>query len=136
MLPFLTFASGIIAGVVGVKLLKNVKAPESLETLGDKARSGLDKAGAGLRDATLSGLTAIEKSTASLRGKLAAVGEAEAEAEAAPPAAPAAVNVAKKATPRRKVAAKKKAAAPAPAAPAPAPAAAPAPVEPKPEEES
>ncbi|MCA1908904.1 MAG: hypothetical protein LDL39_11145 [Magnetospirillum sp.] len=124
MLPFLTFAGGIIAGIVGVKLLKQVKTPESLESLGDKARSGLDKAGAGLRDATVSGLSAIEKSTAKMRGKLSPEPQAE-----VPPAAPAATTtalpVAKKAAPRRKVAAKKKA----------APAAA-TPVDPKPEGES
>lgn len=102
MLPFLTFASGIIAGIVGVKLLKNVKAPQSLGSIGDKARGGLDKAQAGLRDVTVSGLSAIEKSSASLRTKLTL------EEPAAPE--PAAVPVAK-ATPRRKVAAKKKAAA-------------------------
>lgn len=124
MLPFLTFAGGIIAGIVGVKLLKQVKTPESLESLGDKARSGLDKAGAGLRDATVSGLSAIEKSTAKMRGKLSPEPQAE-----VPPAAPAATTtalpVAKKAAPRRKVATKKKA----------APAAA-TPVDPKPEGES
>lgn len=124
MLPFLTFAGGIVAGIVGVKLLKQVKTPESLESLGDKARSGLDKAGAGLRDVTVSGLSAIEKSTAKMRGKLSPEPEAE-----VPPAAPAATTtalpVAKKAAPRRKVAAKKKS----------APAAA-TPVDPKPEGES
>lgn len=124
MLPFLTFAGGIVAGIVGVKLLKQVKTPESLESLGDKARSGLDKAGAGLRDVTVSGLSAIEKSTAKMRGKLSPEPEAE-----VPPAAPAATTtalpVAKKAAPRRKVAAKKKS---APAATTP--------VDPKPEGES
>lgn len=127
MLPFLTFASGIVAGIVGVKLLKQVKTPDSLGSLGDKARSGLDKAGAGLRDATVAGLAAVEKSTASLRTKLTpAEAEAAAAAPEVAPAAPAAaVPVAKKAAPRRKVAAKKKA---APAAVTP--------VDPKPEGES
>lgn len=124
MLPFLTFAGGIVAGIVGVKLLKQVKTPESLESLGDKARSGLDKAGAGLRDVTVSGLSAIEKSTAKMRGKLSPEPEAEVPA-AAPAATTTALPVAKKAAPRRKVAAKKKA----------APTAA-TPVDPKPEGES
>lgn len=115
MLPFLTFASGIIAGIVGVKLLKNVKTPEALGNVGDKARSGLDKAQAGLRDATVSSLSAIEKSSASLRAKLTP------EEPAAPE--PAAVPVTK-AAPRRKVTAKKKTAA------------ATTPVEPKPESDS
>lgn len=105
MLPFLTFAGGIVAGIVGVKLLKRVKSPESLGNLGDKARSGLDKAGAGLREATVTGLSAIEKSSAKMRTKLTPEAEAE-----APAAAAAVVPVAKKAAPRRKVATKKKAA--------------------------
>lgn len=112
MLPFLTFAGGIVAGIVGVKLLKQVKTPESLGSLGDKARSGLDKAGAGLREATVSGLSAIEKSTATLRTKLTPEAEPEAEVPAASPAATTtALPVAKKAAPRRKVATKKKATA-------------------------
>ncbi|MGE4278486.1 MAG: hypothetical protein AB7G62_02785 [Magnetospirillum sp.] len=115
MLPFLTFAGGIVAGIVGVKLLKQVKAPESLGSLGDKARSGLDKAGAGLREATVSGLSAIEKSSANLRTKLNPAADEPAPAEptesvAAPTATTTSLPVAKKAAPRRKVAAKKKAA--------------------------
>ncbi len=74
MHPFLTFASGLLLGVAGVRLLKTVKAPEGLKTaassLGDKARHGLDQAQAGLRDATVSGLSAIERSSASLRDRL------------------------------------------------------------------
>ena len=85
MLPLLTFASGIVAGIVGVKLLKNAKTPQSLHDLGDKARGGLDKAGAGLRDVTVSGLSAIEKSTAGLRARLVpAEAETEVVAEPAP----------------------------------------------------
>lgn len=86
MLPLLTFASGIVAGIVGVKLLKNAKTPQSLHDLGDKARGGLDKAGAGLRDVTVSGLSVIEKSTAGLRARLVpAEAEAEMVAEAPKP---------------------------------------------------
>ncbi|MBR9973320.1 hypothetical protein [Magnetospirillum sulfuroxidans] len=108
MLPLLTFASGLVAGIVGVKLLKRVKAPDSLGNLGDKARTGLDKAQAGLRDATVTSLSAIEKSTATLRAKLAPEEQAAAEPMAEQPA-----TVAKaKATPRRQPATKKKAAAP------------------------
>lgn len=105
MLPFLTFASGIVAGIIGVKLLKNVKAPDSLGTMGDKARSGLDKAQVGLRDVTVSGLSALEKSSASLRTKLTPEEPATPE--------PAAVPVTK-AAPRRKVTAKKQAVAASP----------------------
>lgn len=95
MLPLLTFASGIVAGIVGVKLLKNAKTPQSLHDLGDKARGGLDKAGAGLRDVTVSGLSALEKSTAGLRARLT---PAEAEAEVVAEPAP---------KPKRRTAAKK-----------------------------
>ncbi len=109
MLPFLTFASGIVAGIVGVQLLKKAKTPQNLTQLGDKARGGLDKAGASLRDATVSGLSAIEKSTAGLRARLI---PAEAEAEAVVEAAPveAAPEAPKK--PRRRAPAKKAEAAP------------------------
>jgi len=125
MLPFLTFAGGIVAGIVGVKLLKQVKPPESLGNLGDKARSGLDKAGAGLRDATVTGLSAIEKSTAKMRTKLTPPAAEPPEAVAAPTATTTSLPVTKKAAPRRKVAAKKKAAPPTAT-----------PVDPKPEGES
>lgn len=106
MLPLLTFASGLVAGIVGLRLLKSVKAPENLrstatarlETIGDKARQ-----------ATVSGLTAIEKSSAGLRTKLTpvaaepalepdAVVEAQAPVQAKPPV---------KAKPARKPARKK-----------------------------
>lgn len=70
MLPLLTFASGIVAGIVGVRLLKKNKGSGSLKSLGQKACSGLDRAGEGLRDATVSGLSALEQSSASLRGQL------------------------------------------------------------------
>lgn len=107
MLPFLTFASGIVAGIIGVKLLKNVKAPESLGSIGDKARGSLDKAQAGLRDVTVSGLSALEKSSASLRTKLTPEEPAVVEAVPLPDVAV----VPAKATPRRKVTAKKQAVA-------------------------
>ncbi|ACF01093.1 hypothetical protein Rpal_2580 [Rhodopseudomonas palustris TIE-1] len=70
MLPLLRFASGILVGVVGVHLLKQAKAPEAVKSFAQKARSGLDKAGEDLREATVSGLSAVEKSSAALRSKL------------------------------------------------------------------
>lgn len=92
MLPLLTFASGVLAGVVGIRLLKSVQAPDGLRTAGtaaatglsaagDKARQGLDQAQAGLRQAAVAGLTTIEKSSASLRSRL---GEAESSPAAEP----------------------------------------------------
>lgn len=96
MLPLLTFASGIVAGIVGVRLIKSSKAPQRLRaagaataaglgTLGEKAWHGMGQAQAGLRHAAVSGLSTIEKSSASLRAKLES-GEAEPEPEAAPEA--------------------------------------------------
>lgn len=98
MHPFLTFASGVLLGVAGIRLLKTVKAPESLKTaagsLGDKARHGLDQAQAGLRDATVSGLSAIERSSANLRDRLVT-------APAEPPASEAPAAEAPVAKPRK-----------------------------------
>ena len=82
MWRLLTFAAGVVAGVAGVKALKKAEAPEKLADLAQKARGGFDRAGEGLRDATVSGLSAVEKSSASLRAKLS--GDAEPPA-AAPP---------------------------------------------------
>lgn len=89
MLPILTFASGIIAGALGVRWIKKSKAPAQLTTLARKARDGFDKAGEELRDVTASGLSAVEKSTASLRAKLAGQTEPPAAEPAHPVDAPA-----------------------------------------------
>lgn len=107
MLPLLTFASGLVAGIVGVRLLKTAKTPASLDGIGDKARQGLDKAQNSLRQATVSGLTSIEKSSASLREKLTA-----------PPAEPAAETAVEAAAeaPKAKPRPRRKKAAPAPEA--------------------
>lgn len=92
MLPLLTFASGIVAGILGVRLLKNPRRPTPLKQLGHTALGGLGRAGEGLREATLSGLSAIEKSSASLRAQLAAPPEASGleEVDAPSPDVPAA----------------------------------------------
>lgn len=67
------------------KTAPQVAAAVRAGDLGGKARQGLTQAQSGLRDATVSGLAAIEKSSASLRARLTpAQAEAEAEAEAAP----------------------------------------------------
>lgn len=88
MLPLLRFASGILVGVVGVHLLKQSKAPEAVKSFAQKARSGLDKAGEELREATVSGLSAVEKSSAALRSKLSTTADSsEAATDAAPNAA-------------------------------------------------
>lgn len=105
MHPLLTFASGLVAGILGVRLLKKAAPPAAaqLDGIGGKARQGLAQAQAGLRDATVSGLSAIEKSSANLRAKLA---------PAAPPPAKA-VKAAKPTRPRKAPVRKAKAAAPA-----------------------
>jgi len=78
MHPVLLFATGLVTGIVGVRALKNSKSKDSLAALGNKTRHGLDQAKSGLRDATVSGLTAIEKSSANLRGKLTPAADAAA----------------------------------------------------------
>lgn len=65
MLPVLTFASGLIAGIVGVQMLKKAKLADRRDPA-----ARLDKAQAGLRQAAVSGLAAMEKSSAGLRAKL------------------------------------------------------------------
>ncbi len=94
MLRLLTFASGLVAGIVGVGLIKKTvkisaasAAASPGETFGDKARHGLDRAQSGLRQATVSGLTTIEKSTAHLREKLTAAPTATPAPSAKPLAA-------------------------------------------------
>ncbi|MCG5243820.1 hypothetical protein ACIU1J_24025 [Azospirillum doebereinerae] len=82
MLPVLTFASGLIAGIVGVQLLKKTKLAD------EGAAARLDKTRAGLRRAAVSGLAAMETSSAGLRAKLTPA-EATAEAPPVEPAEPA-----------------------------------------------
>jgi len=71
VLPVLTFASGLIAGALGVQLLKKAK-------LSGGAKPPID-----LRQAAVSGLAAMEASSASLRAKLTPEGS---PAAATPPA--------------------------------------------------
>lgn len=88
MHPLLTFASGLVVGIIGLRALKNAKAPETLRDAtgaGLKAaRTGLEQAETGLRKATVSGLDAIEKSSAALKAKLA-VPETAAPVASVPP---------------------------------------------------
>ncbi len=83
MLPLLTFASGIVAGIVGVRLLKSAKMPEGLRKGTDAAAAGLGSVGDNLRRAAASGLSSVEQTSASLRAKL---GEDQPVAPAAKPA--------------------------------------------------
>lgn len=100
MHPLLTFTTGILAGIVGIKLLNKASPPAAaqLGTIGGKARQGLAQAQSGLRDATVSGLEAIEKSSANLRAKLAPT-TPTADAPAPAPTAP--TKTVKAKTPRK-----------------------------------
>ncbi len=85
MFPMLTFTAGLLAGAVAVRLLKSDKAGESfsqaqarlrdaaaasVDIVKEKAHAGLDAAEERLREASLSGLNAIERSSAELRSRL------------------------------------------------------------------
>ena len=93
MFHLLPFAAGLLAGAAAIKLIRE-----------DKAKAGLDKVQDRLRDATVSSLTAIEQSSARLRGRLAGEAGASAEAEAeavASVVAPAVKVASKRAAPRK-----------------------------------
>jgi len=90
MYPLLIFATGLVVGAAGVRLLKGTDV--SLKAKGDQAQDAV-------RGAAVSGLSAIERTSARLRAKLTpepAEAAAEAplaaaeEAPAEPPAAEAA----------------------------------------------
>lgn len=86
MLPLLPFAAGLLAGAVAVKLLRAPRTREELDKVQDKARHGLEKAQDKLRDAAISGLAAVENSSAAMKLRLSA---ARAEtSEAAPQSTP------------------------------------------------
>ncbi len=92
MLPLLTFASGVIAGAIGVRMVKKAKADPMIADLKAAdlkaadvkaaAREGAGKAQTAVREAAVSGLLAIERTSAGLRSRLATPAE-EAPAEAA-----------------------------------------------------
>lgn len=77
MLPVLTFAAGLIVGAAGYRALKKSKSGVNLRAAGDAARDGLGKAQSGLRQAAVSGLSAVERSSANLRVKLETVAAEE-----------------------------------------------------------
>ena len=84
MFPLLPFAVGLLTGAVAVKLVRN-----------EKAKKQLDKAQEMLREATVSSLNSIEKSSSRLRDKLQTAPAAE-QLPAAKPAAKRAVKSAAK----------------------------------------
>lgn len=86
MLPLVPFAAGVLAGAVVVKLIRT-----------GKAQAGLAKTGSQVREATVSGLAAIERASAYAREKLAA----QESAPAAPAAQPKAKRARKRARPAK-----------------------------------
>lgn len=96
MLPFLTFASGLLIGGLGMKLARDARGAKA-----ETAREALAKGEAKMRRAAASGLDAVEKTAADLRRRVDPAPEAPApKASAAPKAAP-------KASPARKPRTKK-----------------------------
>lgn len=105
MNPLLTFSTGLLAGVVAVRWLKNGKAKANAiaaqERLRGATASGREKAAGSLeaaqqklRDAAIASLSAVETSSARLRTRLTPAAEAA-------PASDAASAPAKKAPARR-----------------------------------
>lgn len=92
MFPLLPFAVGLVTGAVAIKLVRSGKAKKQIEDTQDY-----------LRHATISGLNAIEQSSARLRDRLQ-------EPAAAPQEDAPAAKRAKPAPKRRPAAAKAKAA--------------------------
>lgn len=88
MFPLLPFAVGLLTGAAGVRLLRNESAKKQLAKAQDR-----------LREATVSGLNAIENSSARLRTRL----------DPSDDAAPSAAAVS---TPRKSASTRKKAATP------------------------
>ena len=74
MHPLFTLAAGLTVGVMGVRLAKSASARKALQstaaTGGETVRIGLNQARSGVRDATISGLETIEKTSSALRRKL------------------------------------------------------------------
>ncbi|AWJ92917.1 hypothetical protein Sp245p_24080 (plasmid) [Azospirillum baldaniorum] len=105
MLPLLTFASGVIAGAIGVRMVKNAKAKADPKIADLKsvdvraaAREGAGKAQTAVREAAVTGLLAIERTSAGLRSRLATpanAAEQEPVEEAPVDAAPAEAELAK-----------------------------------------
>ncbi len=104
MYPLIPFAAGLVAGALGIRLLKSAKTP-SLGGVAGTAKEQLGRAQEGLRQATVSSLSAIEQSSASLRARLTPVSET-AEVPA-PDAAPKRGQGAAKPPPPRKAVRKK-----------------------------
>lgn len=85
MHPFLTLTAGIAVGAIGVRLAKSAKPQVSLQSSASSGiqavRSGLAQTQSGARDAAVSGLSVIEKASATLRQKLGSTSNADSTSE-------------------------------------------------------
>ncbi|MCD2453688.1 hypothetical protein GO003_025240 [Methylicorpusculum oleiharenae] len=83
MLHLIRFAAGVATGIVAMQLLKNKSTQDTLKKAGESTKETLDKASQStketlekaqdkLRNATVSGLEAIESASAKARAKLTA----------------------------------------------------------------
>jgi hypothetical protein len=74
MHPLFTVTAGLVIGVMGVRLAKSANARKALQSTaargGETVRTGLNQARTGVRDAAVSGLKTIEKTSATLQRKL------------------------------------------------------------------
>ena len=74
MHPLFRLVAGVAVGVMGVRLAKSASSRKALQstaaTGGETVRTGLNHARSGVRDAAVSGLKTIEKTSAALRHKL------------------------------------------------------------------
>ena len=74
MNPLLTLVAGAAVGVLSVRMAKSANAQKALRTTAargrETVRTGLDQARRGGRDAAVSGLKAVENTSATLRRKL------------------------------------------------------------------
>lgn len=70
MLPLLPFVAGIATGALALKLWRADKSKFKLDKAQEKIRAAGDSAQKKLRSATVSGLEAIEHSSAAMRERL------------------------------------------------------------------
>ena len=74
MHPLFTLAAGLAVGIMGVRLAKSANARTALQRTtsagGETMRTGLSQARRGVREAAVSGLKTIEKTSVALQRKL------------------------------------------------------------------
>ena len=116
MHPLLTFTAGILAGLTAVRMIKDKDTRTSLRAahkeldkatheVAEKTRAGIDSAQSALRNAAIASLSAVERSSASLRTRLTPAEAAVAE-ETSAETTPTAPTPKPRRAPRRKAAPK------------------------------